>query len=188
MTLDLQGPHDHLLDDQVRYRGSGNVTNLTGGGSGSSNGISSNGTITSVSGQSNDDVRATVDISFANLCQRGGVPFIGEDVTIRIDKERDLRDSTTIGNELGRARAVEAYTYFSNPNGLEFRPWFTPTIHNLSRKDILNGADADQVTPYTIDYNTLGNKWGTTPLAQDCLLYTSPSPRDGLLSRMPSSA
>ena len=25
-------------------------------------------------------------------------------------------------------------------------------------------------------------------LKQDCLLYTSPSPRDGLLSRMPSSA
>ena len=24
--------------------------------------------------------------------------------------------------------------------------------------------------------------------ADDCLLYTSPSPRDGLLSRMPSSA
>ena len=26
------------------------------------------------------------------------------------------------------------------------------------------------------------------PLFRDCLLYTSPSPRDGLLSRMPSSA
>ena len=26
------------------------------------------------------------------------------------------------------------------------------------------------------------------PLDEDCLLYTSPSPRDGLLSRMPSSA
>ena len=25
-------------------------------------------------------------------------------------------------------------------------------------------------------------------MASDCLLYTSPSPRDGLLSRMPSSA
>ena len=25
-------------------------------------------------------------------------------------------------------------------------------------------------------------------LLKDCLLYTSPSPRDGLLSRMPSSA
>ena len=26
------------------------------------------------------------------------------------------------------------------------------------------------------------------PIVQSCLLYTSPSPRDGLLSRMPSSA
>ena len=26
------------------------------------------------------------------------------------------------------------------------------------------------------------------PILKDCLLYTSPSPRDGLLSRMPSSA
>ena len=26
------------------------------------------------------------------------------------------------------------------------------------------------------------------PRLKDCLLYTSPSPRDGLLSRMPSSA
>ena len=34
----------------------------------------------------------------------------------------------------------------------------------------------------------LGEKW--EPLAEiwSCLLYTSPSPRDGLLSRMPSSA
>ena len=30
------------------------------------------------------------------------------------------------------------------------------------------------------------NAWGEAPEA--CLLYTSPSPRDGLLSRMPSSA
>src|SRR5665647_2531613 len=28
---------------------------------------------------------------------------------------------------------------------------------------------------------------GAPALADDCLLYTSPSPRDGLLSRMPSS-
>ena len=27
-----------------------------------------------------------------------------------------------------------------------------------------------------------------TARSKDCLLYTSPSPRDGLLSRMPSSA
>ena len=32
-----------------------------------------------------------------------------------------------------------------------------------------------------------GGSWGST-LGLSCLLYTSPSPRDGLLSRMPSSA
>ena len=31
-------------------------------------------------------------------------------------------------------------------------------------------------------------KGGVCRLALTCLLYTSPSPRDGLLSRMPSSA
>ena len=29
---------------------------------------------------------------------------------------------------------------------------------------------------------------GGLPVPKSCLLYTSPSPRDGLLSRMPSSA
>ena len=31
-------------------------------------------------------------------------------------------------------------------------------------------------------------KWLMFKRSRDCLLYTSPSPRDGLLSRMPSSA
>ena len=33
-----------------------------------------------------------------------------------------------------------------------------------------------------------GSDWVFTSLVCGCLLYTSPSPRDGLLSRMPSSA
>ena len=33
----------------------------------------------------------------------------------------------------------------------------------------------------------IGNAYGTA-IYNGCLLYTSPSPRDGLLSRMPSSA
>ena len=43
-------------------------------------------------------------------------------------------------------------------------------------------------------YNTSTDTWSTAQLSQKrgninaCLLYTSPSPRDGLLSRMPSSA
>ena len=36
--------------------------------------------------------------------------------------------------------------------------------------------------------NELSRLFVEPPLASACLLYTSPSPRDGLLSRMPSSA
>ena len=34
----------------------------------------------------------------------------------------------------------------------------------------------------------VGGKKYVTPLPKPCLLYTSPSPRDATLSRMPSSA
>ena len=44
----------------------------------------------------------------------------------------------------------------------------------------LDGGDVDDVAP---DQQLL-----VFVLYQICLLYTSPSPRDGLLSRMPSSA
>lgn len=154
VTLTLQGPHDHKLDDQVKYRGAI-----------AESAVATEGLITSRGSQTPAEVKATVNISFANLCARGGVSFIGDDVTIKIDKERDTRDSTTIGNELGRARAVESYAYFSNPNGFEFRRWFNPTVHTISRREILNGDDSGETTPYEIQYNTLGNKWGRIPLA-----------------------
>ena len=38
------------------------------------------------------------------------------------------------------------------------------------------------------DYGQTLAVWGVGPGCYICLLYTSPSPRDGLLSRMPSSA
>ena len=37
-------------------------------------------------------------------------------------------------------------------------------------------------------YQALGLPTGSVMVPGACLLYTSPSPRDGLLSRMPSSA
>ena len=48
-----------------------------------------------------------------------------------------------------------------------------PTAYNASNGIIQRVLDAEPI--FTYSYNT-------------CLLYTSPSPRDGLLSRMPSSA
>ena len=39
-----------------------------------------------------------------------------------------------------------------------------------------------KITKYDPEY------WGLSAMCTDCLLYTSPSPRDATLSRMPSSA
>ena len=63
-----------------------------------------------------------------------------------------------------------------------------------SPEDIAQGSlivDTHIDTPYRIKAQ-LDNSGTYEDIAQktsyDCLLYTSPSPRDGLLSRMPSSA
>ena len=58
-------------------------------------------------------------------------------------------------------------------NDPELGTWVFHTEGNLSNVVVYEQFLIDQ-----------SNDW----LARDCLLYTSPSPRDGLLSRMPSSA
>ena len=47
----------------------------------------------------------------------------------------------------------------------------------------LVGTAGHQIKTARRSLNILFQEWGNS-----CLLYTSPSPRDGLLSRMPSSA
>ena len=60
-------------------------------------------------------------------------------------------------------------------------------------------SNGDTITSggVTYTFNSSKSRWEVTSgggggggggLSNDCLLYTSPSPRDGLLSRMPSSA
>ena len=51
------------------------------------------------------------------------------------------------------------------------------------------GDVAKSIDPSRVKLHKLARRPGfDTTLIRDCLLYTSPSPRDGLLSRMPSSA
>ena len=61
-------------------------------------------------------------------------------------------------------------------------------------------VDWEPYRPFTVGFDSLWDRLQTLELdvpnyppynirkIDDCLLYTSPSPRDGLLSRMPSSA
>ena len=53
----------------------------------------------------------------------------------------------------------------------------------------ISAALAAQLKPTTLIWAAAGGALALIyPFAKRCLLYTSPSPRDGLLSRMPSSA
>ena len=54
---------------------------------------------------------------------------------------------------------------------------FVEVIKQWSKKWLEKGQINEEIASWVINGN-----------AKPCLLYTSPSPRDGLLSRMPSSA
>ena len=61
-----------------------------------------------------------------------------------------------------------------------------PADPNAALRDLLKLPPAN-VGAFDLPNGVVGNR--QTPLVDNvCLLYTSPSPRDGLLSRMPSSA
>ena len=52
----------------------------------------------------------------------------------------------------------------------------------------LRGVVVIESASAQVESAPLGGELAQSPLCRRCLLYTSPSPRDGLLSRMPSSA
>ena len=62
-------------------------------------------------------------------------------------------------------------------------------ISNLVRRKRFRNICRESFAINGIAKFALGRYWrNTTENTKTCLLYTSPSPRDGLLSRMPSSA
>ena len=64
-----------------------------------------------------------------------------------------------------------------HPNTL--KPILDMGINVVFESGIGNGIDVD---------DSIFQEMGAKVLSRDCLLYTSPSPRDATLSRMPSSA
>ena len=60
----------------------------------------------------------------------------------------------------------------------------TATATPKVKSDIMKNLGMEEVIPFVSSFNRTNLYYEVRP----CLLYTSPSPRDGLLSRMPSSA
>ena len=82
----------------------------------------------------------------------------------------------------GLSKGADRGIHIETENLKEIDPLYTSKVFAETLRDenfdlILSGLQSDD--------SGMGQ---TGVLLGDCLLYTSPSPRDGLLSRMPSSA
>ena len=61
-------------------------------------------------------------------------------------------------------------------------------LSDTNNKTIIVGVDWTQRDPVYGKSKRRITRFSASDINNTCLLYTSPSPRDGLLSRMPSSA
>ena len=90
----------------------------------------------------------------------------------------DLREALLFA----KRRKIDAFLLGGGSNVV-----LAPSLKCLVVRVLLGGIE---VTDNIVKVKA-GENWHSVVLAtlgQGCLLYTSPSPRDGLLSRMPSSA
>ena len=70
-------------------------------------------------------------------------------------------------------------------------PTFVGVLDKAVRRIVARASDSDASDSDIVEgdiFVTNDPNFGGVTHLNDCLLYTSPSPRDGLLSRMPSSA
>ena len=107
------------------------------------------------------------------------VGFVGTDELARkIAKKSDSRD-------------IDSYVYKENIEGVaRILSILRPLKHPESIRPLLSVLNVSRVGLIEITKidASLGECLVAFGCAGICLLYTSPSPRDGLLSRMPSSA
>ena len=92
--------------------------------------------------------------------------------------DRSIKSSSNVSLKLGRV-----CKHPKNPLMIEDQTW-EQRYDNFYGNIIYDQAEElfkCWYSPFIVANSSIG-------MSYDCLLYTSPSPRDGLLSRMPSSA
>ena len=98
----------------------------------------------------------------------------------RVFRDTELLDLKALGDFLGKSRGKRLKRIKTGKRGGEQRrPYLFPTRPYTP-------CEVAELVPWCIGSSKLGKvEW---PVHWACLLYTSPSPRDATLSRMPSSA
>ena len=99
--------------------------------------------------------------------------------------EKDILKNNSFEKDNHQINDIASILYTSGTTG---KPKGVPLTHANFLHQIINLAYIADPEPGTSVLSVLPIWHSYERSAEYCLLYTSPSPRDGLLSRMPSSA
>ena len=101
-----------------------------------------------------------------------------------------------MSTKISKGSIIASFIYEKSTNLKGYEEMDVLTINEVKKNDgylgheLFNSNEKNIFISYWKDMKSI-EKWKNNSLhikAKSCLLYTSPSPRDGLLSRMPSSA
>ena len=160
------------LDDNVTVNGNVTATNL-------------GGTLTTAA-QSNVTSLGTLTALTVDNIQLNGNTIVSDTGTLAIG------DNTTVNGSLTASSLVGTLSTAAQTNITSLGTLTSLQVDGIS----INGNDISAtrsndnltLTPSGTGEVVVNGNISATNIAGTCLLYTSPSPRDGLLSRMPSSA
>ena len=124
-------------------------------------------------------VIGSADISEAELEVLDGLTVTTAEVNIL---DGDTTASSTTLADADRVVVNDAGT-MKQVALTDFETYFESALDTLSNVTTVGALNSGSITS---GFGTIDT--GSSTITTTCLLYTSPSPRDGLLSRMPSSA
>ena len=119
----------------------------------------------------------------------GYMPPESDDTSVSVS-ETTSRIPSIPYEEAARA-LVKQHEQYTVEGLIKFLAVQYPEIPERSRLPLIHGATTGAQVAAQMYHLRMAASAGTDEVSQNtasCLLYTSPSPRDGLLSRMPSSA